>query len=135
MPHMAHMLFAGVMCIIFAGMALMMVSRQGQQPCIMAPTAHSPWRPHPRCCPCRAQSVGTCDMNPMTRSRLASSDATASFKILGLKIVFVLVSTAIDEFDSVLVHACRLGSTCAATLLAQSQQRGVESSEGETGSQ
>lgn len=42
-------------------------------------------------------------MNPMTRSRLASSDAAASFKILGLKIVYVLVSTALDEWHSVQV--------------------------------
>lgn len=65
MPHIAHMLFAGLVCIIFCGMALMM-------------------------------SIGYTDLNPMTRSWLAMSDATAGFKILALKMVVVFVSTGLD---------------------------------------
>ncbi|WIA20263.1 hypothetical protein OEZ85_006098 [Tetradesmus obliquus] len=45
-------------------------------------------------------SVGMCDMNPMTRSWLSSSDAPTSLKITGLKMGMVVVATALDDFSS-----------------------------------
>lgn len=46
------------------------------------------------------QSIGTCDMNPMNTSRLSSSDAVTSMKMLILKIILVVVSTMLDELTN-----------------------------------
>eukprot|EP00878_Enallax_costatus_P046257 GHUV01056020.1.p1 GENE.GHUV01056020.1~~GHUV01056020.1.p1 ORF type:complete len:102 (-),score=26.55 GHUV01056020.1:151-456(-) len=43
-------------------------------------------------------SVGICDMNPMTRSILASSDAITTFKILIMKMAVVLLASSLDDF-------------------------------------
>uniref|UniRef100_A0A383VUJ6 PAS domain-containing protein n=1 Tax=Tetradesmus obliquus TaxID=3088 RepID=A0A383VUJ6_TETOB len=67
MPHMAHMIFAGVMCIIFGAMTLLM-------------------------------ATGMCDLNPLTRSVLASADAATSFKLLALKMVLVVICSCLDAF-------------------------------------
>lgn len=40
-------------------------------------------------------------MNPLNRSLLSSSDEVTTMKILALKIVFVLVSTALDQFSGI----------------------------------
>eukprot|EP00878_Enallax_costatus_P006213 GHUV01006515.1.p1 GENE.GHUV01006515.1~~GHUV01006515.1.p1 ORF type:complete len:387 (+),score=111.93 GHUV01006515.1:2529-3689(+) len=41
-------------------------------------------------------ALGGCDLDPITRSVLASSDAGATFKILALKICLVIVSSALN---------------------------------------
>lgn len=47
------------------------------------------------------QSIGTTDMNPMNSSLLSSSDAVVSVKMLILKIIFVVVSTMLDELGNI----------------------------------
>jgi hypothetical protein len=49
------------------------------------------------CCSlCCLQSISDCDSNPLTRNYLSSPVPIASFKILALKMVMVIVSTVLD---------------------------------------
>jgi hypothetical protein len=50
---------------------------------------------------CCLHSVGMCDMDPMTRAWLSSSDAPTSLKITCLKMAMVVVATALDDFGTV----------------------------------
>lgn len=45
---------------------------------------------------CCLQSISDCDSNPLTRNYLSSPVPIASFKILALKMVMVIVSTVLD---------------------------------------
>ncbi|WIA14496.1 hypothetical protein OEZ85_003018 [Tetradesmus obliquus] len=72
MPHMAHMLCAVVMCIVFGGMTLLM-------------------------------STGMSDLNPLTRSVLASPDAVSSTKILLMKMFIVMAAGCLDSFPTIQV--------------------------------
>lgn len=42
--------------------------------------------------------MGVCDVNPLNRSLLSSSDEASTMKMLLLKVAFVVVSTALDNF-------------------------------------
>lgn len=81
MPHIAHMMFAGILCVIFAGMTLVM-------------------------------SIGYTDLNPLSRNWLARSDPEASFKILALKMVIVVVVTGLDCFPRVQVRCLHTTACC-----------------------
>eukprot|EP00882_Tetradesmus_deserticola_P020305 GHRQ01021921.1.p1 GENE.GHRQ01021921.1~~GHRQ01021921.1.p1 ORF type:complete len:136 (+),score=19.46 GHRQ01021921.1:184-591(+) len=58
-----------------------------------------------------------CDLNPLTRSVLASADAATSFKILALKMVLVLICACLDTFSHVQVIISLLCATGVSTLL------------------
>jgi hypothetical protein len=47
------------------------------------------------------QAVGKCDTNPLTTTLLDSSDEVTVLKVALLKVVFVVVSTALDEFSGI----------------------------------
>lgn len=48
------------------------------------------------------QGVGsTCDLNPLNKSLLASSDEFTTIKMLLLKIIFILVATVLDQVGNV----------------------------------
>lgn len=133
MPHMAHMIFAGVMCIIFGAMTLLMVSlpygssrcccqvplsdahsqlsckqvklqyllRTAARHCYqLLPSTNTVEACSRRCnwCTTVLQATGMCDLNPLTRSVLASADAATSFKLLALKMVLVVICSCLDAF-------------------------------------
>jgi hypothetical protein len=52
-----------------------------------------------------------CDLNPLTRSVLASADAATSYKLLALKMVLVIVCSCLDAFGPVQVV---IGLVCVA---------------------
>ena len=58
------------------------------------------------------QSVGICDMNPLTRSLLVSSDGITSFKILALKMMIVILSAALGSLGYVQVLPSLSASGC-----------------------
>lgn len=60
--------------------------------CVYAPHAVPP-----------PQGTAGCDRNPLTRNLLASADANTTIKILVLKLVCVLVSTALDRMGTIQV--------------------------------
>lgn len=70
MPHLAHMILAGVTIVLLAVMVMLM-------------------------------GMATCDLNPLNVSRLSSSDEVATIKMLLLKIIFVLVATALDTIGNI----------------------------------
>lgn len=43
----------------------------------------------------------TCDLNPLNKSLLASSDEATTIKMLMLKIVFILFATVLDQIGNV----------------------------------
>lgn len=45
-----------------------------------------------------AQTAGMCDLNPLTRNILASSNAELSFQLLALKLVVVMVGSFLDSY-------------------------------------
>lgn len=47
------------------------------------------------------QSVADCDLNPLTRNYLASPAASASIKMLALKMIVVITSACLDELPKV----------------------------------
>jgi hypothetical protein len=52
-----------------------------------------------------------CDLNPLTRSVLATADAGTSFKLLALKMILVVVCGCLDAFPTVQVV---IGLICVA---------------------
>lgn len=70
MPHLAHMILAGVTIVLLAVMVMLM-------------------------------GMATCDLNPLNISRLSSSDEVATIKMLLLKIIFVLVATALNTIGNI----------------------------------
>jgi hypothetical protein len=46
------------------------------------------------------QSTGMCDLNPMTRSVLASPDAVSSTKVLLMKMFIVIAAGCLDSFPT-----------------------------------
>jgi uncharacterized membrane protein AbrB (regulator of aidB expression) len=50
---------------------------------------------------CVVQGMGACDVDPLNRSRLSSSDEVTTIKMLVLKIIFVIVATMLDQLTSI----------------------------------
>ncbi|WIA34672.1 hypothetical protein OEZ86_012986 [Tetradesmus obliquus] len=88
MPHMAHMLCAVVMCIVFGGMTLLM-------------------------------STGMSDLNPLTRSVLASPDAVSSTKILLTKMFIVMAAGCLDSFPTIQVVIVTLAVVAVCLIYLQ----------------
>lgn len=45
--------------------------------------------------------MGACDVNPLNRSYLSSSDEVTTIKMLVLKIIFVIVATMLDQLTTI----------------------------------
>lgn len=71
------------------------------------------------------QSAGSCELNPLSRSPLASVDAVSSIKILLLKLVYVLVSTALDRVGSAQVVLMLIAMTGVVFYTLEAVRRSV----------
>jgi hypothetical protein len=63
------------------------------------------------------QTAGMCDLNPLTRNVLASSNSELSFQLLALKLVVVVVGACLDSYFNLQKIIMLLAIASATALL------------------